>query len=180
MEVYTIYHIPGIKVGATSNWEERCRANKRTHGKDIAIEVLQITTSLDMADEMENVYSRELGYGEIPVHKRFKVRYSIGKSFIGSGNPMYNKKHTKESKDKMSASIKGTQVGSKNSNYGKGRVYKELTTGFAGTAHETMKRFDMKHGIGNILNSIKTNRPLQKGKFKGLHFVILDPTSLPL
>ena len=45
-----------------------------------------MTTSLEMADEMENVYSMELGYGEIEKQDRYEVRYKVGQ------NPERNRK----------------------------------------------------------------------------------------
>jgi hypothetical protein len=38
---YRIYHIPGIKVGATSDWEKRCIDNKNHYGNNIDIIILE-------------------------------------------------------------------------------------------------------------------------------------------
>lgn len=150
MEVFTIYHIPGVKVGCTKNWSNRMSRNRVDHGKDIKVEVLQRTTCIDMADEMENVYSIELGYGDIKPQRRYKYRYEVGQRRIG-------KQHTLETKKKLNEVKDST-------------VYKELTTNTQGKWNHLYQKFD----CIDLHTYAKRGTPLKKGKHKGLHFVIIE------
>jgi G:T-mismatch repair DNA endonuclease (very short patch repair protein) len=49
------------------------------------------------------------------INEKYKCVKCMGKSFIGEGNHFYGKKHTKDSKEKISESRKGKGIGNKNS-----------------------------------------------------------------
>ena len=62
----------------------------------------------------------------------------------------------------------------KNPGY-KGRVYKELTTGYTGTVTQMAKRFNMNTGCIHIHG--KRGTPIKLGRNKGLHFTIQSSPS---
>jgi hypothetical protein len=64
--MYTIYHILGVKVGCTKNFQRRCLQNKRKYGDHIEIEILeQLDDSIGdgAVGDLELKWSKSLGYG---------------------------------------------------------------------------------------------------------------------
>ena len=95
---FTIYHVIDEKVGATHRFRKRCRENKRNYklkyDKDITIEIIEVCSTAEEADERENYWSIELGYGEIEPQDRYLVRLKVGQ------DKKRNKKISKALKDK--------------------------------------------------------------------------------
>lgn len=63
--MYMIYHVKGIKVGCTKNFEARCLQNKAMYGDDIEIEILEILEDEigdSVAGDVELGWSISLGY----------------------------------------------------------------------------------------------------------------------
>ena len=91
-------------------------------------------------------------------------------------------RHSEETRRKISEARKGKYTGENNPNWGKkgkdhpkygsGAFYKELTTGFIGTASDMESRF----GIHRVSISMYAKRgtPLNNKPNKGLHFIILQ------
>ena len=59
----------------------------------------------------------------------------------------------------------------------RGRLYKEISTGFIGYAYQMRDKFNLADDT-TIFYSVKINSPIRRGKNKGLHFVIVDTPSL--
>ena len=68
MPTYTIYHVVGIKVGATKDFKTRSMQNRMTYGQDVVIEVLQRFTTKDrvlgdaLASQLEAEAAKQYGY----------------------------------------------------------------------------------------------------------------------
>ena len=69
---------------------------------------------------------------------------------------------SQEVKDKISETLSGKNTGSENSNYGSGKLYKELLSGFVGHACDHCQEF-------GINTSYLVDRYLGKVKIKGKH-----------
>ena len=164
--MYYIYHIPGIKVGCTNNMYLRNSRNKLRHGKDIEIIELEKVDCPVTADILEYYLHKELGYGVIPPNERYMARRKVG-----SKNK--NRVVSSKTKNKIAKSLKGKTAGSKNGNYGSGKVFIELTTGYKGTFTEVAAHFDCNKASLAIF--AKRGKVIQKGKHEGLHFQILEP-----
>ena len=168
--MYYIYHIPGIKVGCTTRYDKRCYENRRIHGRDISIELLETVESIDQADERENDYSKMLGYGEISTKQRYKLIHKIG-TYLKDKNHNWG--------DKIGVSLKNTLedkdlTGANNSNYGTGILMKDLISGFVGYRNEIRKKFP---GI-NVGQFLSRNRPVKRKDGVVVHLVKIDTPSL--
>ncbi len=99
MKKYTVYHIPGIKVGCTSRFSERCKENRSKYGKDIDIKVVLETDDIDEADELEEFCNQEAGYkGQHQSYKKMQTMYSSKKHVSNS----------QETRDKISRAHMGS------------------------------------------------------------------------
>jgi hypothetical protein len=166
---YTIYHVLGIKVGCTEQFIIRTKQNKWKYGKDIIVVILEVTTDLDLADELENKYSIELGYGEIKTQDRYKVRREFGKMHTG-------KIVSLETKEKMRQNRKSNpRYQGQNEGQRRGKVYVERTTGFIGNYTDIANKFEIQGS--NILYFARRDKPISRGPNEGLHFAIYKNSS---
>ena len=170
--MYYIYHIPGVKVGCTKRWRARCTENKNKHGKSITLELLETVSSPVVADILEYYWNKELGYGKLVTGVRYMTRLKVGNSVKG-------KVRSKKTRSKMSKAQKAVvkATGKESSRYGTGRWFKELSTGFIGTATEIVSKFNLPNNV-YIYNNVRKGSPLVKGKYKGLHFIVVDQPAL--
>ena len=160
-----------LKVGCTSRPKKRFRENKyfyRTKHKTIVdIEILDMHDIIEYADILENEYSKLYGFGEIPTRDRFTLRMDTAAKI--KSEKLINKTVSKEHRESLSK----MNSGKGNPNYGSGKLFKELTTGFIGTQTDIESRFPI---AKNSLCShyTKSGKPISRGKNKGLHFVVWE------
>jgi len=101
--MYTIYHIPGIKIGCTKDLKTRSRANRKKYGKDINIETLfEYEENLISVNEIGNI---EWEFADHYGYKR-EAHYSNLVNGINLGN-----KHSDEQKAKWTEDRKGNTYG---------------------------------------------------------------------
>jgi len=66
MKTFTIYHVPGHKVGATGNWPRRSKTNFKKYGVEPhIIEQLELSDTLEnwqIVGDLEFEYADDLGY----------------------------------------------------------------------------------------------------------------------
>ena len=139
--------------------------NRRKYGQDITVETLQMTTCIDMADEKENDYSIQLGYGPISTSQRYKRQ-----------RDRHAKGNTEELNKQRIAKLKEYYKVNKSTNYGTGMKYIELTTGFIGTRTDMIKRFGNGKGF-SLSTYVKYNKPCSKRAaehLQGLDFRIYE------
>jgi len=101
MKEYTIYHIPGIKVGCTADFKTRCNSNKRRYGQAIEIEILErfpegILTLTEISD-LEWAHAANYGYA---LGQRYENSIKASESRLGTN-------HTEDTKEKMKISATG-------------------------------------------------------------------------
>ena len=185
--MYYIYHIPGIKVGCTNDFERRFTDNKRTYNKDITQKLLLEVDDIDLADELENKYSIELGYGEIPYNKRYKQAYARGEYWKGRKK---SKEHIQKIVDKQTGResvLKGRKLSEKHINAFKeawnkrdrsGTVlgkrwtlYVDKISGFSGAASE-MAEF-LNCGIPSVSIYSKKGSPVYRKDGSVIHIIKL-------
>ena len=102
MTRYSIYHIPGVKVGATSR-DPKIRVREQGHTQ---FEILEVLESLELASEREIFWQEKLGYGRdnyVPYAIAYKT-YSRPKAGI---------KKSEEAKRNISLGTKGIPKGPK-------------------------------------------------------------------
>ncbi len=193
--MYYIYHIPGVKIGCTKNLVERVKYSQKFK----TYEILEEHENIELASIRERELQQEYGYAidsksyievshmhtyrtQEGIEKSIKalttrpttdeMRRKISEANSGENHAMWGKKHKPETLAKMSAKSRGHRrtVGEKNGKFGKrtGIRYIELTTSYIGT------QTDMKNYFGiraeGVSGYAKQDRPISKGKFKGLHF----------
>jgi hypothetical protein len=74
--MFVIYHVIGLKVGCTRDFQRRCLANKRKYGDHIEIEVLEEvdeSVGAEVAGDLELKWSQLLGYGK-PTHYKISSK----------------------------------------------------------------------------------------------------------
>ena len=186
--MYYIYHIPGIKVGCTNDIETRTYQNKKMYGEDIEVVVIATTPDLNQANWLEKDLHQHYGYGELYSHESYshmvelnkkstepQVRKKAGKSISkakkGKELPWLNTAENFKKRGKsISKALTGKFVGENNSNYGKGRVYKDLISGVEGTFTEISKLLDVKPH--NIIPYLRKNRPVKRKNGTIVHLVV--------
>ena len=63
MSLFVVYHVVGVKVGCTKDFDRRCEENRITYGPDIAIDVLEeFTGTEEFAAEREAFHANAMGY----------------------------------------------------------------------------------------------------------------------
>jgi len=145
-------------------------------GVDIVIYVNGI--SQEKALELESNFIEKIGienltnqipgsnaiWTEVSIKNRLdKLPADIGNR-ISKGRKGIN--ISEEGRRRLSESRRGKG----NTNYNKGTIYKEVVTGFQGCLFDIIERFP-RINLPSIKNSIKFNRPLKRGEFKGLQFI---------
>ena len=84
---YTIYHIAGIKCGATENLHRRNTQNKQKYGKDIIVEILETVFTIKMADERENYWNDYFGYPRGTAYSKVRrMGKKNSKKLVGNTN----------------------------------------------------------------------------------------------
>ncbi len=102
--------------------------------------------------------------GRVPWNKGIKT--GIPGTFTG-------KTHKESSKELMREAKQGKYVGHNSPSYGKGRLIKELSTGFVGYMYDQQKQFNIQ-GNTSIYENIKKGKPFTLGKNKGLQFIFVE------
>ncbi len=97
---YTVYHIPGIKVGCTKDIKRRCRDNKNKYGQDITIDIIMVTDNIDEASELEEFANAEYNY-------RKDITYKESQRMVNSINHCSN---SQETRDKISDTLIGKEL----------------------------------------------------------------------
>ena len=100
MTKYSIYHIPGVKVGATSR-DPKIRVREQGYSQ---FEILEVLESLELTSEREVYWQEKLGYGRDNFVLYAQAYKTYSKSKLG-------KKLSKETKDKISQHFKGRKKG---------------------------------------------------------------------
>jgi hypothetical protein len=93
------------------------------------------------------------GFGEIPSHHRFSNVLEV-----------MNRNHEE---GKYS-----DREGSQTARYGRGNLYKELSSGFVGPASEIENKFGIP--MRNVNQYTKSGKPILRGKNKGRQFVVWE------
>jgi len=60
-KTYTVYHIPGIKFGCTSDYKSRSKDNRKQYGP-VEIYKFLITSDIKLASDVEMYYNKLSGY----------------------------------------------------------------------------------------------------------------------
>lgn len=163
IEVFTIYHIPGIKVGVTKR-DPSLRVREQGYNE---FEILETHTDVDLVGQRERELQEEYGY------KIDNLSYTFVTTKMSplSKTPEALKKKGDSQRGKPLKGNRERMMGNTQC-YGRGRLYKELTTGYTGFASDMSKRF--KTNMYNIVAYAKRNRALRRGRLKGLHFIIIE------
>jgi len=173
MKTYTIYHIPGVKIGCTNNLKKRLKQLKL---KDC--EILETHTDIDIASNREVELQIQFGYTRdcSKFYKdviEFKREYKIGQ------------KRTLETRKNISESLKGRKLSEEQLNKMRGRKLSEETKQkirekrklqiFTEETRQKMSksRSGKKYGprteewCKNISESLKGHIPWNKGRKNG-------------
>lgn len=186
--MYYIYHIPGVKIGCTVDPKRRVKAQKFRE-----FEILEEHLNKDVACMREQELQKEYGYAidrnsytfttnllnyhtEETNRKKSESKKGVKRpqSSKGISEALKGRKKSPEWIAKIAATLSNKYKNTLNPhpNKGRGQTYIELTNNFIGKLPDMEQKFGVKSGF--IQSSIRYERPLQKGKFKGLHFKIYE------
>jgi len=178
--MYYIYHIPNVKIGCTHNLIERFAGRRH-----IQYEVLETYNDIKIASQREIELQIQYGYKVdntpyktiVEKNKNLNQRNKISQSLKGRKRTWNT--HSAETARKISESNLGKSRGKGISkNKGKqnrlecGRLYKDISTGFVGYRTDIINHFNIPDAL--ITHMIKRNKPMSRGKNKGLHIICVQ------
>jgi hypothetical protein len=171
--MYSIYHIPGVKIGCSKQPEKR--VNQQGYSD---FEILETHTDIDIASQREIELQKQYGYEEKFIHTNYKQQIEFGKAgqLACKGKPnkgtqtqIKNKigifGYTKEERQKLNASIAHIGGNVTKEKYSKVvNVYNFITNEFI-TSYPSIKEASrqLKASTGNIRSVICGNRNHTKG-----------------
>lgn len=141
---YYVYEIVGKKVGCTKHLDYRMKIQEADDYRVIAA-----TKDIQEASKLEIEWQERLGY-----RKDVESYESVVKR-IGSTS--------QSAKIKIAKVKKGNQFA-----YGRGKLYRELSTGFEGYCTDQLKRFNINC---SYLDPNRLGKTKTKGNFKGMCWI---------
>lgn len=183
--MYFIYHIPGVKIGCTTNPRKRILLQQKYSEWEILEEHLDIDTASIRELELQKKYGYATDSRSYTTFTSSLVGTRDALSYKQQGAKQKGKSPSDETRRKMSENRKGKAAGPANQNYGKwskgkgslgygtGAKYHEITTGFIGYALEVKETFGSS-SLQTVINCVKSSKPVKWGKLKGLQFKIYE------
>lgn len=177
--MYFIYHIPGVKIGCTTNPRKRILIEQKYSEWEILEEHLDIDTASTRELELQRKYGYAIdsrSYTKASRMNTYRTEESFKKLSEGhkkryASGEMVNALKGKKRPEELVKKLNERNTGRQNGVYIKAITYIEITTEFVGKALDINERFG-KNAYVNARNSVKTGLPVKRGKRKGLQFKI--------
>ena len=108
--IFTVYHVVGVKVGCTKDFEARSAQNRVTYGADIEIQILEeIVGDVGLAADREAQWARELGYA-VGVRYDAAIQNQRDRARASVQSPRHNTNDPEHQKRYAAAGLKASNV----------------------------------------------------------------------